>query len=413
MPPAEPAFDGVIGRTYQESTPSWPQPVAAARRRAEHRLHPARRRRVRAPRLLRLEHRDAEHGPAGGRRPALHELPHHRDVLARPAPALLTGRNHHAAGLGHRHRVRHRLPGYDGRLTKRAATLAEMLRPHGYNTLRRRQVAPDAAPRGHRRRRRSTPGRSSAASTAGTASRRLHRSVVPGAVRRQPVIDPPRRTRATTCPRTWSTTPSSTSRDQQRVAPDKPFFLYVAFGAATGRTRRRPLHRQVSRQVRHRAGTSLRGEWLARQKALGIVPAGTRASAAQPDDVPAWDALTTDEQRLCGPPDGGLRRLHGPHRRPDRAAGRVPGGDRPARQHADRADLGQRRQQRGGAVGCVQRLQALQPRSESRWSEPGRPRPPRRRDDQRRTTRPAGPRPATRRSSGTRRTSTAAASAIR
>jgi arylsulfatase len=29
MPPGESIFQGVIGRTYQESTPSWPQPTQA------------------------------------------------------------------------------------------------------------------------------------------------------------------------------------------------------------------------------------------------------------------------------------------------------------------------------------------------------------------------------------------------
>ena len=59
----------------------------------------------------------------------------HTTAMCSPTrAALMTGRNHHAAGLGIVTEFATGFPGYAGRLTKRAATLAEMLRPHGYNT---------------------------------------------------------------------------------------------------------------------------------------------------------------------------------------------------------------------------------------------------------------------------------------
>ena len=46
--------------------------------------------------------------------------------------ALLTGRNHHSVGMGCLANFDSGYPGYRGKITKEAATLAEMLRPAGY-----------------------------------------------------------------------------------------------------------------------------------------------------------------------------------------------------------------------------------------------------------------------------------------
>jgi arylsulfatase A-like enzyme len=46
--------------------------------------------------------------------------------------ALLTGRNHHAVGVGCLANFDSGHPGYRGKISREAGTLAEMLRPHGY-----------------------------------------------------------------------------------------------------------------------------------------------------------------------------------------------------------------------------------------------------------------------------------------
>ncbi|MEN9627916.1 MAG: hypothetical protein RJA10_1143 [Pseudomonadota bacterium] len=48
--------------------------------------------------------------------------------------ALLTGRNHHAVGMGCLANFDSGFPGYRGKIAKEAGTLAEMLRPHGWRT---------------------------------------------------------------------------------------------------------------------------------------------------------------------------------------------------------------------------------------------------------------------------------------
>ena len=125
-------FGGVIGRYHEESTPWWPRAARAPDGRAQRAARRARRRRLRAARLLRLRHRHAGPRRPRGARPALHELPHHRAVLADPRlpadraqPPLERHGPHHRAG--------HRLP----RLRRphpaaRTASSPRCSSPHGY-----------------------------------------------------------------------------------------------------------------------------------------------------------------------------------------------------------------------------------------------------------------------------------------
>ena len=100
-------FTGRIGRTAATSEAAWPQPPRARAGRAQRARVPARRRRLRAARLLRLGHPHADLRPPRRGRPALPRLPHHRDLLAdarvpahRAQPPLQRRRHH--PGDGHR-----------------------------------------------------------------------------------------------------------------------------------------------------------------------------------------------------------------------------------------------------------------------------------------------------------------------
>ncbi|MGO4102462.1 arylsulfatase [Leifsonia sp. YAF41] len=105
-------------------------------------------------------------------------------------------------------------------------------------------------------------------------------------------------------------------RDAKAIAPDKPYFLYYAPGAAHA-----PHHAPKEWADRY-AGKfdqgyeAIRGETLARQKTMGIVPAdtvlppmnpiGTPSTRTGPDGLPfpvmdetrPWDSLGDDEKRL-------------------------------------------------------------------------------------------------------------------
>ena len=85
--------------------------------------------------------------------------------------------------------------------------------------------------------------------------------------------------------------------DAKVNAPDKPFFLYYATGAAHA-----PHHvpKEWADKYKGKFDTGwdqARETILQRQKARGIVPANTELSRRDPD-VPEWDSLSVDEKRL-------------------------------------------------------------------------------------------------------------------
>jgi len=86
-------------------------------------------------------------------------------------------------------------------------------------------------------------------------------------------------------------------RDQQQIDPDRPFFLYLCYGAGHA-----PHHvaRPWIEKYRGRfdqGWDAVREETLARQKKFGVVAPGTELSA-RPDFIPAWDTLSPDQKRL-------------------------------------------------------------------------------------------------------------------
>lgn len=127
-------FQGVIGRTYRESTPSFPQPETLP---------------AHAPAIVFLVLDDvgfADLGCYGSEidTPNLDRLAanglrftnFHTTAMCSPTRAcLLTGRNAHAVGVGSITEWATGFPGNRGRITNRAATLAEILRDRGYNCL--------------------------------------------------------------------------------------------------------------------------------------------------------------------------------------------------------------------------------------------------------------------------------------
>jgi arylsulfatase len=296
MPPRESAFDGVIGRTYHDSTPSWPRPVTAPDG---------------APNVVyillddvgfaqlgcygsTIETPNMDRLAAGG----LQYTNFHTTAMCSPTrAALLTGRNHHAAGLGSVCEFANGYPSYEGRLTKRAATLAEMLRPHGYNTftvgkwhlmpLRDATAAGpfDAWPlqRGFDRWYGYQAGYTD----------QWYPELCEG---NQP-IDTPKRPDYHLSDDLIDHAIEYV-RDQQSAATGKPFFLYVAFGACHW-PHQAPATYIEKYRGRFDAGWEVvRAEWLAKQKALGIVPADVELPRLN-DDVPAWAELTPDEQRVA------------------------------------------------------------------------------------------------------------------
>jgi arylsulfatase A-like enzyme len=86
-------------------------------------------------------------------------------------------------------------------------------------------------------------------------------------------------------------------RKVKSIAPDRPFFLYVAPGATHS-----PHHAPADWIAKFKGKFDMgwdkyREETLERQKKLGVVPQDTKLTARSPG-LPAWDSLNADQKRL-------------------------------------------------------------------------------------------------------------------
>ena len=86
--------------------------------------------------------------------------------------------------------------------------------------------------------------------------------------------------------------------DSVGVRPDRPFFLYLPFGA-THAPHQAPADYLAKYRGRYDEGWDVvRERWFARQIELGIVPPGTQLAPRNPG-VEAWDDLPDAQQRLA------------------------------------------------------------------------------------------------------------------
>lgn len=86
-------------------------------------------------------------------------------------------------------------------------------------------------------------------------------------------------------------------RNQKAAAPDKPFFLYLAYGATHD-----PHHAPKAFIDKYKGRfdegwDAIREQWFERQKRMGIVPADAELPPRNPG-IPAWDSLSDDAKRL-------------------------------------------------------------------------------------------------------------------
>lgn len=86
-------------------------------------------------------------------------------------------------------------------------------------------------------------------------------------------------------------------RNQTAVTPEKPFFLYVALGAAHAPHQVAQPYVDKYVPLFQKGWDEVRRDRLARQKRLGIVPANTELSPRN-EGVRPWDKLSHDEQTL-------------------------------------------------------------------------------------------------------------------
>lgn len=287
--------DGV-GLTYHDSTPTWPGPVTSQGR----------------PNVVFVVLDDAGFGSLGCygseiATPSMDRLASegvrfsnfHATAVCSPTRAsLLTGRNHHKVGMAFLSHVDDGYPGYRGRVSHRAATLAEILQDSGYNTLAvgKWHLAPmdqttaagpyDQWPlgRGFERYYGFMEG--------------LTDHYYPELFYDNHAADPP------ASPEDGYHLTSDLVdrsiefiRDQTSVTPEKPFFLYLAFGA-THTPFQAPEEFVARYRGRYDVGwDEVRDQRHSEQLRAGVLPPGTEL-APHNEGVVAWDSLSPEAQRL-------------------------------------------------------------------------------------------------------------------
>ena len=294
---ADTVFEGTIGTTWQESTPWWPDAI---------------RPREGAPNIVLVLYDDVGFGSFGSygaeiATPTMDALAadgvrynnFHVTPLCSPTRAsLLTGRNHHSVGMSFLANADSGFPGQRGHVTKQAATLAEMLKTAGYNTMcvGKWHLAPI--------------DQTSAAGPydqwpLGRGFERYYGFLdaltdhfYPDLVHDNHRVDPPKSPEEG-----YHLTEDLIDhaiafvRDQVSASGEKPFFAYLAFGAAHCPHQAPQTFLDKYRGVYDEGWDVIRARRFARQIELGIVPAGTTL-APRNDTVVPWDTLSADEQKV-------------------------------------------------------------------------------------------------------------------
>jgi arylsulfatase len=287
-------YQGVVGRTLAESKEWWPEPVKAP---------------AGAPNVVWILLDDVGYGAAGTfggliNTPTFDSLAenglrytnfHTTAICAPTRSALLTGRNSasvHESGFSHTV-MSAGFPGWDGRTPPTAGTIAEILRDNGYNTfavgkygVTPDEEATDAGPFDHWP---TGKGFDHFFGFLGSMTDQYH----PDLVEDQAHVRPDGRHLSDQI-----TDKAIFYIDrQEKVAPNKPFFLYYAPGATHAPHQVDKFWSDQYKGKFDKGWDWYREQVFERQKKLGVIP----ANAVLPDrnpNVKAWDSLTPDEKKL-------------------------------------------------------------------------------------------------------------------
>ena len=223
----------------------------------------------------------------------------HTTALCSPTrQALLTGRNHHSVEMGAITEQATSVPGYTSVRPNSAATIAEVLRMNGYSTAAfgKMHQTPvwEVSPSGPFDRWPTGEGFEKFYGFVGAETNQWAPTLVDGTTPIEPPNDPD-----------YHFTPDMVDhairwvRSQQALTPDKPFFVYLSFGA-THAPHHVPQEWADKYQGKFDQGwDAVREATLARQKELGVVPPETELAPRRPEVNPPWDELTADEQRFA------------------------------------------------------------------------------------------------------------------
>jgi arylsulfatase len=295
-----PPFHGVIDTTYATSTPATTPTIHAP---------------ANAPNVLIVLIDDAGYGQSGTfggliPTPTLDRLAQgglrytrfHVTALCSPTRAeLMTGRNHHAVSMGTITNWATDYPGYNASIPKSAAFLSEILRDNGYATAAfgKWHLIPEredtlSGPIDH------WPTHQGFDYFYGFLNGETNQWNPELTFGTQPVemVTPPGRKDDYTLNENLADHAVNWIESEKSLAPDRPFFVYLAPGATHA-----PLQAPKEWIDKFRGQFDMgwdryRELVLERQKKLGVVPRDTKLTP-RPSSIPAWDSLTPDQKKLA------------------------------------------------------------------------------------------------------------------
>ncbi len=212
----------------------------------------------------------------------------HTTGLCSPSrAALLTGRNHHSAHMGGIGEIAYGYPGYDGIIPKSTATIAEILRQHGYSTalFGKAHVTPmwEVGPAGPFDRWPTGLGFDRFYGFLGGEASQYEPALYDQTTPVEPYVG------REEYHLTEDLADQTIAWMHQHLAsaPDVPFFCYFSPGATHSP------HHVPSEWIEKFSGAfdqgwdALREETFARQLALGVIPPGTQLTP-RPEQLEAW-----------------------------------------------------------------------------------------------------------------------------
>lgn len=296
LPRPEKPLSAQVERTWQDSKPAKIPAIRAPEN---------------APNIVIVLLDDVGFGAAGGfggpvATPALDRLARnglrynafHTTALCSPTrAALLTGRNHHSVGSGQITELATGFDGYTSMIPKSTATIAELLRQHGYNT--------SAWGKWH-----NTPSWETSSTgpfdrwPTGMGFEKFYGFIGGESHQYEPPlyegttpIERPNKP-GYTLNNDLADQAIAWIRLQKSVAPGKPFFVYFAPGA-THAPHHVPKEWSDKYQGKFDQGwDALREETFERQKKLGIIPANAKLTP-RPPQIPAWESLTPERRKIA------------------------------------------------------------------------------------------------------------------
>lgn len=290
-------FQGKIGKTIDDSTPWWPLPEKSSEKK---------------PNVVVILLDDLGFSQLGCygssiSTPAIDRLASeglrynnfHTTAICSPTrAALLTGRNPHSVGVSFVSEYDSGFPHSRGKIRKDSALLSEVLVDRGYNTF--------AVGKWH-----LAPGKEQTNSgpfdnwPLGRGFEKFY-GFLPGATNQwnpDLVEDNHRIRQRKPAEEGYHITEDLTDRaisyikNQTSESPNKPFFLYLAYGAPHA-----PHHAPEEFIAKYKGKFDkgwdvIREEWYANQKKLGLIPQDAILPERNPD-IKEWDDLSAEEKRL-------------------------------------------------------------------------------------------------------------------